>query len=30
MGLKDSVQFYTPEGVEFFSLPFDGDEKSSL
>ena len=30
VGLKDSVQFYTPEGVLFFSLNFDGDEKSSV
>ena len=29
-GLKDSVQFYTPEKILFLNLNFDGDEKSSV
>jgi len=29
MGLKDSVQFFTPKGVLYFELEFDGNEKSS-
>ena len=28
MGLKDSVQVFTPEGVRYLVLPFDGNEKS--
>ena len=28
MGLKDSLYFYTPQGTEYLTLPFDGDEKS--
>ena len=30
MGLKDSVYFYTPQGIEYLTLPFDGDEKPSI
>ena len=30
MGLKDSVQFFTPKGVLYFQLEFDGNEKSSM
>ena len=30
MGLKDSVQFFTPGGLLFLDLKFDGNEKSSL
>ena len=30
MGLKDSLYFYTPQGTEYLTLPFDGDEKSSF
>ena len=30
MGLKDSVQFYTPGGLLFADIKFDGDEKSSM
>ena len=29
-GLKDSVQFYTPEGVLYLNVNFDGDEKTSM
>ena len=30
MGLKDSVDFYTPGGIRYISVSFDGDEKSSM
>ena len=30
MGLKDSVYFYTPQGIKYLTLPFDGDEKPSI
>tara|TARA_B100000029_G_scaffold40616_1_gene37899 strand:+ start:404 stop:985 length:582 start_codon:yes stop_codon:yes gene_type:complete len=29
-GLKDTVLFFTPEGINYLQLPFDGDEKSSF
>ena len=30
MGLQDSLNFHTPDGIKFLSLPFDGDEKSYM
>jgi len=30
MGLKDSLQVFTPEGVRYLVLPFDGNEKSFI
>jgi len=30
MGLKDSVQFFTPEGKLYLDLQFDGNEKSGF
>ena len=30
MGLKDSVQFFTPNGILYLDLEFDGNEKSSM
>ena len=30
MGLKDSVQFFTPGGKLYLDLPFDGNEKSGF
>ncbi len=30
MGLQDSVHFYTPGGIRYLALDFDGDEKSSM
>jgi hypothetical protein len=28
IGLKDSLYFYTPNGIKYLTLSFDGDEKS--
>jgi len=30
MGLKDAVNFYTPEGILFIQYPFDGNEKTNF
>ena len=30
MGLKDSVNFYTPENILYYYMPFDGDKKSNF
>ena len=30
MGLKDAVNFYTPEGILFIQYDFDGNEKSNF
>tara|TARA_B110000014_G_C20029049_1_gene534298 strand:- start:109 stop:675 length:567 start_codon:yes stop_codon:yes gene_type:complete len=30
MGLKDSLKFFTPNGILYLDLPFDGNEKSSF
>ena len=30
MGLKDAVNFYTPEGILFIKYPFDGNEKTNF
>ena len=30
MGLKDAVNFYTPEGILFVQYPFDGNEKTNF
>ena len=30
MGLKDNLQFFTPKGILYLSIPFDGNEKSSF
>ena len=30
IGLKDSIQFFTPKGVLYLSIPFDGNEKTSF
>ncbi len=30
MGLKDSIQAFTPNGIGYFELPFDGDERTGF
>ena len=30
MGLRDAVNFYTPEGILFIQYPFDGNEKTNF
>ena len=30
MGLKDAVNFYTPEGILVIQYPFDGNEKTNF
>jgi len=30
MGLKDAINFYTPEGILFIQYPFDGNEKTNF
>ena len=30
MGLKDSLLFFTPNGIQYLTLEFDGNEKSSV
>ena len=30
MGLKDAVNFYTPEGILYVQYPFDGNEKTNF
>jgi len=30
MGLKDAINFYTPEGILFVQYPFDGNEKTNF
>jgi hypothetical protein len=30
MGLKDNLQIFTPEGINYINIPFDGNEKDSF
>jgi len=30
MGLKDNLQIFTPEGIRYINIPFDGNEKNSF
>jgi|TARA_B110000263_G_scaffold210720_1_gene193380 hypothetical protein len=30
MGLKDNLQVFTPQGIKYINIPFDGNEKDSF